>query len=352
MAQAARCATSSMSRDAKPRSRRCAALQLPGGSGDAGMRRSSQPGMTTAPKTRPSNWYIGSTDTLGASSPAGGTKLASSSTSRAQAVNSARLWRPPGNSSSSPCASASSQRAAITLAPAKSAASASHCSPAVSSSRSARCHSASERARAIGARRVSMVAVNVRRLSSCGLSLRAINAHQACQSRTPSRRRRISSDCTANTSTSAPLLSHSSTWSVAASCAQARKALISVAAARVVDSFQPVSSCVTMPWVLSCALMRRVSARSVATSATGARPSARCWSTQAAASWASSSGSSATCAWAADCGASAGTSRMRIARSPHSAHRACVSGSVWKPSSTISASTWVRAASRSSTSVA
>jgi hypothetical protein len=49
---------------------------------------------------------------------------------------------------------------------------------------------------------------------------------------------------------------------------------------------------------------------------------------------------------------SAGTSERCSARSPHSMQSVCVSGSVWKPSSTISASTWLRVLSRSSTSVA
>ena len=45
----------------------------------------------------------------------------------------------------------------------------------------------------------------------------------------------------------------------------------------------------------SKALMRRVSARSLATSATGACPCARCCNTQAAARWASSSASGTAC---------------------------------------------------------
>ncbi len=157
-------------------------------------------------------------------------------------------------------------------------------------------------------RRPSTASVKGSNAMSCGFSLRAACPHQAAHSRTPSRRSRASSACTASASPSTLLLSHSSTWSLPASCAQARNALITVAAARVVESFQPVSSCAVMPCAWSCAPMRRVSARSVVMSATGARPSARCRSTQAAASSASSSGSSAMCALAAAAGGAVGTS--------------------------------------------
>ena len=69
-----------------------------------------------------------------------------------------------------------------------------------------------------------------------------------------------------------PDLSQSSTSSVRARRSAARSKLISRAAAWVVESFQPVSSRTERPAPCSNAPMRRVSARSCATSATGVRP--------------------------------------------------------------------------------
>ncbi len=86
---------------------------------------------------------------------------------------------------------------------------------------------------------------------------------------------------------------------------QARRAAITCAPARVVDSVQPFSSCTPTPRPASSALMRRVSARSMAARATGVRPSATYRSTQAAALWASSSASAAACSATSPAAASA-----------------------------------------------
>ena len=94
-------------------------------------------------------------------------------------------------------------------------------------------------------------------------------------------------------------LSQASTASLLAWGRQARNSSIRLLAARVVESFQPVSSRTASCWPANKALMRRVRARSLSTRATSPCSccTARC--TQAAAHWASSSGSCVTCRRAA-----------------------------------------------------
>ncbi len=85
------------------------------------------------------------------------------------------------------------------------------------------------------------------------------------------------------------LLRASSTSSTVAVGAAARNNAITAAAARVVESVQPVSSRNGTPWRASNARTRRTSTRSWAISATGVPCSARSVSSWAVARWASSS---------------------------------------------------------------
>ena len=113
------------------------------------------------------------------------------------------------------------------------------------------------------------------------------------QARTPALRSSISAAMTAAPSKAGACFNQSSTASVEASQGMARSKHIRLAAARVVESFQPVSSRMAMPRSPSMAPTRRVSKRSCAISATGLRPCTRWANTQAAACSASSSKSSA-----------------------------------------------------------
>ena len=208
----------------------------------------------------------------------------------------------------SPCqaSSAASSRpmASITARPASSCSSADHRPQPCSNARVAASQAVTGRAAVIGARRVSTASIRVSRGSAC----------TACgQPRTPSWRRRCSSARSASASNTGASLSQSSTASLLARGAQARSAAIRLAAACVVDSFQPVSSRNSNPGrsprAASSALMRRVSARSPATRATGTRPAITWRSTQATARSASSSPSAQRCSatWPRAAGAGSGS---------------------------------------------
>ena len=158
--------------------------------------------------------------------------------------------------------------------------------------------------------------------------------------RTPALRSSVSAAVTVDAGHAGAFLSQSRTASVEASQTAARSKLITPAAARVVDNFQPVSSRMRTPRWASMAPTRRVSERSCATSATGQRPAARCCSTQAAARSASSSASSASCNLGnvAMAGGSGASNWIDNAACPDCASKcACSarpSGSRWKPSTT------------------
>ena len=108
--------------------------------------------------------------------------------------------------------------------------------------------------------------------------------------------------------------------------AAARSKLMMLAAARVVDSFHPVSSRTATPKLASMARTRRVSKRSWATSATGLKPWLSLANTQAVARCASSSASLAACS--AVCPGVPGTSKGKdSARSPQRALRLSLKGS-------------------------
>ena len=163
----------------------------------------------------------------------------------------------------------------------------------------------------------------------CTCCTRASVLGTAAQSRSPRRRRLISSAVTASAAKAGAFLSQSSTASVEAFHTVARSRLISAAAARVVESFQPVSSRTATPRPASMACTRRVSCRSCATNATGLRPFERCVNTQAAARCASSSASAAACRanLSGAASGSSGASAIEMTDSPQACFNASVSGS-------------------------
>ena len=215
-----------------------------------------------------------------------------------------------------------------TVWPALSIASASHCPADCKAARSSRSHEASGRVRPRALRNASTCKAScwVAAKAGCGVPGRSR------QARRPALRSSVSAAVTSPELNAGAFLSQSSTASVEASHGMARSRPIRLAAARVVDSFQPVSSRIAMPRSASMAPTRRVRIRSCAISATGLRPWARCASTQAAARPASSSASIAACSDGR--GNSAGALRscgrhsaMEMERSPKCALSASVSGS-------------------------
>ena len=153
---------------------------------------------------------------------------------------------------------------------------------------------------------------------------------------------------------SAVCFSQSSRTSSPASPLAARSSAISAAAARVVDSFQPVSSSTCTPCRASVALMRRVSSRSTAAKATGLRPVMRCCSTQAAARSASSCASVAACNCTWGDAGSASNARVLLTPSlipPQCAASAVASGLPCSPSTTTRQSTCAPVTASNNTSV-
>ena len=209
--------------------------------------------------------------------------------------------------------------AASTAMPATSLANGSHCAEVCSAPLTACNQSANGRAACSGVRSAATRSA-IGAMSGC-------SAGTARQVRLPIFRKAVSASVTCAASKAGAFFSQSSTLSVDASHGSAPSKPIRVAAARVVDSFQPVSSRSATPFSASMARTRRVSKRSCAISATGQRPARKWASVQAAARCASSSRSCAVCKASAPC-CSGVLSWMLTARAAKWFLSASVSGSV------------------------
>ena len=339
---------SSIAREGSRSASRCAVVQLPPGSGDTASRTSSHPGSTSDANGRPSNWLNGRITTSSCRVDSG-TKLAASSVSLTHALKPARLKRRAacGSCSNSNCAPSASRSAAITLSPAASPSSRLHWPVACSSVRSAASHCASGLLPCRPCCQPRTCSTSAASDSLCARSC----VDRPDQSRTPARRTRRSSASTLPDASAGEFFSQSSTASLDAFQALARRAAIRCAAARVVESFQPVSSRITTPRPSSMARICRVSTRSMAPSATGTRPASICRITQAAACSASSAGSLAQCR--VTCPAALPTSSVsETALSPASNLSVSTSGSTSKPCSATSRSKLAAASGRSRLSAA
>ena len=231
-------------------------------------------------------------------------KFFASSVWLAQAVKSCSAMRVDDseNSAISACWSSARHSACNTAWPASSATMRAHCPATCNASRKA-CSQSHRGREACSAWRTALAAVTKPSvLGACGV-FRAFNPSSAAltsdesqrHSRNPALRHSVSSVSIVCAEKAGAFLSQSKTASVEASQAHARSRPIKLAAARVVDSVQPVSSRTASPLPANIARTRRVNTRSTATSATGHRPAARCASTQAAAICASSSASWLSC---------------------------------------------------------
>ena len=218
--------------------------------------------------------------------------------------------------------------------------------PAVSAARGSHCPQPCRPARTACSHSLSGLRPSIAFCRRCTAGLRPGSAASrpmpSRQKRVPFLRSRVSADLTSAGAKAGAFFSQSSTASAGASAGSARKKPMNVAAARVVDSVQPVSSRRVIPRVASTAPTRRVNKRSCATRATGLRPAARCASTHAAARCASSSASIAgcNCGPLPCCSAGAVKASVSVAATARCC-RASVNGSACKPLTTNSISTGV-----------